>query len=120
VQALRQEAAGKYTYQFDSNYQQVYRTIVDRARACWQTGMITAQMVVQGDLYTDIRSGTISVALHGGFGVDTYLAIDIVAIGDARTVVHAYYAAQSWEPGARAVKAWVTGTSQECRASSVA
>ncbi len=38
--------------------------------------MISTQMNVQGDLYDDLKEGNITVALHGGLGVDTHLTID--------------------------------------------
>lgn len=116
VGALRTQSAGKQVFEVDTNYQAVYRTIIERARSCFQAGMITAQMMVQGDLYTDIRSGTISVALHGGLGVDTYLAIDVSAIGENRARVETYYAMNVHETNARAVEEWVRTGSAECTA----
>src|SRR5690606_22264719 len=96
------------------NYQQVYRTILDQARKCHQGGMITAQTVVQGDLYHDIKSGTVSVALHGGFGVDTYQVIDIKSISENESKVLAYYSLGSVQKQGDLLKKWVTESYSDC------
>jgi hypothetical protein len=114
IQGLKAQHAGKLAFEIDQNYQSVYRSIVTQARTCYQAGMITAQMIVQGDLYTDIRSGNVTVALHGGLGIDTYLTIDITAIGDNKTSVQTYYATDTWHNGAGAVERWVKNKSTEC------
>lgn len=96
------------------NYQPVYRKALDQARKCWQTGMITAQMVVQGDLYHDIKSGTITVALHAGYGVDTYQVIDISAIDEHSTKVVGHYSIGPVNQYADILKQWVLENSTEC------
>lgn len=104
------------TYRFDSNegYQKTYRTILDQARKCHQGGLITAQMVVQGDLYHDTMSGTISVALHGGLGVDTYQVIDVSAVEDNASHVIAHYSMGSVKKQGDLLKRWVTEKYPHC------
>ncbi|HCP77734.1 MAG: hypothetical protein CML16_11130 [Pusillimonas sp.] len=104
------------TFTADQNYQHVYRKILRQARACHQTGMITAQMVVQGDLYHDIKSGTVSVALHGGLGVDTYQVIDVVAVDGSKTKVTGHYSLGSVQEQGELLRAWVLQDSTECPA----
>ena len=116
IQGLRDNPAGKLIFEVDQNYQKVYRIILNKARNQWQAGMITAQRVVQGDLYTDIESGNITVALHWVFGIDTYLTIDIKALPDTRTKVSTYYSLSTWKSGAELVEQWVKNGSTECRA----
>lgn len=96
------------------NYQPVYRKILEQARKCYQTGLITAQMMVQGDLFHDTRSGTITVALHGGLGVDTYQVIDVFALDDTQTKVSAHYSIGSVEQQSQLLKQWVLESSKEC------
>lgn len=98
------------------NYQPVYRKVLEQARKCWQTGAITAQMVVQGDMYHDTRSGTITVALHGGFGVDTYQVIDISAIDEQNTKIVGHYSLGPVDQYGRILKQWVLDHSRECHA----
>lgn len=116
VQGLRDDPAGKISFEVDQNYQDVYRKILTPARDCYQTGLITAQQVVQGDLFTDTRRGNVTVAMHGGAGVATYLTIDIAALSDMKTKVTAYYAFQNSERNARAIELWVKNNSTACRA----
>jgi hypothetical protein len=117
LQGLRERPAGQLKFEVAKSYQPVYRTILSNARRCHQTGLITAQMIVQGDLYTDTRTAEITVALHGGLGVDTHLGIDIKALSDESTEVRTFYALSSWKATARAVEAWVRDGSTECRVS---
>jgi len=114
VQLLRENPSGKSTFVADEGYQQVYRKVVTKARNCFQTGMITAQMVVQGDLYTDIRTGHVSIALHGGLGVSTYANVDIEAISDNETRVTTYYGFPTWSRIVPTVEDWVKLNSDQC------
>lgn len=113
MQELRASPNLKARFEVPTNYQAAYRTVLDNSRRCWQGAITTAQMVVQGDLYTDIRSGHISVALHGGFGVVTYAGIDLKATGDAQTDVQVYAAQSNWDTS-KMVKAWLENGSTSC------
>ena len=104
----------RYVFTAPENYQPVYRKILNQARKCHQGGMITAQMVVQGDIYHDTKSGTVTAALHGGFGIDTYQVIDVEAIDDENTRVTGYFSLGSVDRYGYAVKAWVLEDSTEC------
>jgi hypothetical protein len=115
IQGLRENHAGKISFDVDENYQSVYRKVLTPARNCWQSGLITAQMVVQGDLYTDTRQGNVTVALHGGAGVDTYFTVDVVALSDSKTRVTVYHAFRNQERAAQAVELWVKENSTVCR-----
>lgn len=115
VQGLRESHADRYEFIADENYQSVYRKVLYQARKCYQTGLITAQMVVQGDLFHDLKSGNVSVALHGGLGVDTYLTVDVYGLDEKTSRVVVYYALATWRSAARAVKEWVQEDSTQCR-----
>jgi hypothetical protein len=116
MQGVREKHSGEYTFKASEPYQAVYRTVLHQARECFATGMITAQMVVDGDLYTDIKSGNVSVALHGGAGVDTYLVIDIKESTSTSSSVTVYNSLSTWERPARAVESWVLHGATECKA----
>lgn len=106
--------ARQYKFEAAENYQPVYRKVLAQARKCYQTGMVTAQMVVQGDLFHDIKSGVVTVALHGGLGVDTYQVIDINAVDENRTQIIAYYSLGPVEKYGGILKAWVLNNSHDC------
>lgn len=108
-------AERKFEFTATENYQPVYRKILEQARKCHQTGLVTAQMVVTGDLYHDTKSGTITVALHGGFGVDTYQVIDVKALDEHQTKVIGYYSVGSVEKYGKLLKGWVLEDSKDCR-----
>lgn len=107
-------ATRQYTFLASENYQPVYRKVLDQARKCNQTGMITAQLVVQGDLYHDTKSAIITVALHGGLGVDTYQVIDINAIDEKQTKIVGHYSLGPVEKYGQILKEWVLENSNEC------
>lgn len=111
----KKPGGGEASFQATQNYASVYRTILTNARKCYQGGAITAQLIVQGDLYPDTKSGEITVALHGGLGVDTYLGIDIKAIDDGNTTVKMYSALSSWSGSMKTIQAWVEGKSTACK-----
>ena len=115
IEGLRNNHANRYTFQVNENYQPVYRKILSAARKCYQTGLITAQMVVQGDLYHDIRKGNVTVALHGGLGVDTHMAIDISSLDHEKTEIVVFNAISTWNSAAQAVREWVEENSIACR-----
>lgn len=110
----------RYAFIAAENYQPVYRKVLTQARKCHQTGMITAQMMVQGDIYHDTKSATITVALHGGLGVDTYQVIDISAIDDRQTRVVGHYSLGPVSQFGQALKEWVLENSIDCSPKSVA
>ena len=71
-------------------------------------------MVVQDELYHDIKSGSVSVALHGGLGVSTYLTIDFLALNDNETKVSVFTALSNWKSTGDAVIEWVEDGSTKC------
>ena len=114
IEGVRQAPAGHETLVLDQPYQQVYRTVVTNARRCYQTGMVTAQMVVTGDLYTDTQTGQVTVALHGGLGVDTYMGVDIKALDDKRSQVDTFVSLSTWTRALPMVKRWLTQGDTPC------
>jgi len=100
------------SFSMQQNYQAAYRAILERQRACEQAGLVTASVVVQGDLFTDIQSATITTALHGGLGVMTMTVIDLKATGEASTDV-VIATAQPAARYAAGIQRWLAG-SREC------
>lgn len=114
MQGLREKPHGQTKFEVQRSYQSVYRTVLNNSRKCWQAGLITAQMIVTGDLYSDTRSGEVTVALHGGAGVDTYFGVDIKAVAEDRTEVQTFSAGRGWAPAASAVKEWLELGHTDC------
>ena len=111
ARALKQsQNVEKVSFETPQNYQAAYRAIVTQARICFVTGMITAQMEVVGDLYTDIREGHITQQLSGGAGVDTYMTTDIKFVSEHESSIDIYaYFTGSAERYAALYKSWLAG-----------
>lgn len=107
-------ASRQYEFTVPQNYQPVYRKVLAQARKCFQMNLITAQMMVQSDLFTDIKSGTITLALHGALGTETYQVIDIKAIDDESTQISAHYSRGPIDVYGQALKAWVVEDATTC------
>ena len=112
VEGLKEKPAGRASFEVNRHYQPVYRTILSQARKCYQIGFGYGQLVVNGDLYTDLKTGT--VAVTGGVGVNTFFAVEITALSDEVTRVDTYYAIATWAHAARAVQAWVKDDAPGC------
>lgn len=104
----------QFTFTAPENYQAVYRKVLEQSRKCWQGGLITAQMVVDGDLYTDTKSGTVTVALHGGLGVDVYQVIDVSLVSENESEIKAYYPRGRVARYGEILKQWVLSDLKEC------
>jgi hypothetical protein len=103
------------SFTVEDNYQPVYRQVLTQARKCLQMSMLSnAQMVVTGDLYSDIREGTVTVALHALTGVKTYLVVDIKALGEKQSQVNAYTDGWSASDAGTMIKEWVLENRTEC------
>ena len=116
IQGLRDSPAGVLMFEVNENYQSVYRKIITPARDCWQQGasLLTAQTDVQGELYSDIRKGNVTVTMRGPAGAHTFLTIDVAALLDSKTKITTYYALRGSLPRAQAVELWVKQNSTEC------
>lgn len=109
AQGLREKHHGKAVFEVQENYQPVYRKIVTNARDRFQS----ARMVVQGDLYTDTKSGNVTVTFYGNFpvGANTHITVDIEALSENQTRITTYYAFGTWRKHAKLVEEWVRGKS---------
>lgn len=103
----------RYTFEVDADYQTVYRRIVDVARSCYQGNLITANMVVNADLYPDTKRGAISVGLHG-IATSIYQVIDVHGIDATHAEVVAIFPMGPVEKQGRKVRAWASGSGTEC------
>lgn len=66
------------SFQARGNYQANYRLLLDEMRRCMQSGMITASVIISGDLYPDVQKGTITATRHGAMGADVFMVVDVV------------------------------------------
>lgn len=104
----------QYRFEVATDYQTAYRRIVETARACYQTNLITASQIVSGDLYPDTKTGTITVGMYGALGPALYQIIDVRGLDQSRTEVIATFPLGPVEKHGAKVKAWATDTGADC------
>ena len=78
----------QFTFVAPENYQPVYRKILDHVRNCYPQSM---QIVVEGDLFNDTKSGTISVRAQGPVSAAMMMVVDLSALDEQQTKVVGYY-----------------------------
>lgn len=104
----------RFSFIANENYQPVYRKVLEQIRKCYEMSAGSLSTKAQADLYSDIRTGTISVAAYGGFALMTTMVIDIVAIDDGRTTVSGAYHYDAYTRVPIDIRAWALDNSKEC------
>lgn len=102
----------------NDNYQAVYRRILEQERKCYQVGMATGQLIAQGDIYTDIKSGAISLTSYSGLGVNIIQLIDVSFINENTTKIIARYPVGNIDDHVKILRAWVVDGDTGCGSSS--
>ena len=114
VKALKDDPSGRISFDVPLNYQGVYRTVLERAQTCYTSGLITAYTTAQGNLYSDIKEGDVSIETHGGLGISVYAAINIKSVSENETRVTTFYASSTWKNTPDIVANWIKNNSNEC------
>jgi len=110
MQSLRSNPAAQVRFETAQNYQSVYRTVITSARRCYNQ----APLLVQGDLFSDIKSAEVTVAWTTAIGGhDVHMGIDIKAINDGLTEVR-IYTAKSSESAPKTVRSWIENDATSC------
>jgi hypothetical protein len=97
-------------------YQTVYKKIVEQARQCYQIGATAGHFVVQGDLYSDVRKGVVTIARTERItaSVRNDISADIEAVSDNLTRVTVYHDG-AHRFIAENMAQWVTFGSTNCK-----
>lgn len=104
----------KHEFIVNDNYQPVHRKLLDQAKECWSTYLLTAQYVVQNELYPDTKTATISSEFHSAFGTEVYKLIEIREISEKQTQVITYWHRGNSEKLGEIVKRWAINNSTSC------
>lgn len=104
----------RYAFQANADYQTVYRRILETARKCHQGSVGTAMQMVSGDLYSDTKTGTVTVGMYGALGPSIYQVIDVKALDDGKAQVVATFPMGPVERLGSKVKAWATRDNAGC------
>lgn len=113
-----EEGVLKYEFMVDQNYQVVYRKLLKQGKACVSPGL-TAQMIVQGELFNDIKAADITVVLYGIFSQHPHIQVTIESIeqdgaNQDKTKVTVTNTLPRWNAYTRAIKTWVVDGSTNC------
>lgn len=96
---LVEKHRGSYSCNVEGNYQDVYRTILSKAKEKYQAEAIIQRMVVNGDLYHDIKQGEVLAVFCSVYGFDSKIYYKINALSDDVSTVTVYYARWGSGPG---------------------
>jgi len=102
------------SFEAPENYQRLYKKILEQTQQCSDGWMITAQMVTEGNLDPDNKTGTVAVSLRGGLGTNYYQVIDIKEIGENKSKVTAFYSVGSPEGHSKLLKKWALDDYRKC------
>ena len=105
-QALQNDPAVKDQFVIDRNYQAVYRDVLSAARQQYQGALMGGSMNVNGQLYTDIKTGEIDISISGMAGSKIYGGVTITALSDQRSEVTSYAALSTWSDFPDYVRRW--------------
>jgi hypothetical protein len=88
TQQVRDKATKSETFYMNKGYQQAYREVLAALRR-----NSPSMYPIQGDLYTDIQQGTISVSsetdiIFGNWGI--YCVVDIKKVAESKTEITVY------------------------------
>ena len=78
---VKNPSTKKTTYIVKENYQRLYRHSLDTAQACYASGMLTAAIIADGQIFSVDKEARISIYIMGGLGkmmesATTFKAID--------------------------------------------
>jgi hypothetical protein len=110
IEKLKEAPTYKDTFTVKGNYQPVYRKVLHESQRCFY--MFDH---IQGEIYTDTKSGVIRM-VHGGF-IDQriYMVAEIFAIDEISTKVTVYCGNSMRNSSTRAIKQWLISDFTGCR-----
>jgi hypothetical protein len=108
-----EEGTLRYEFVVEQDYQVVYRKLLKQGQACVSPGL-TAQMIVEGELFDDIKAADITVVLYGIFSQHPHLKVAIKSTEQDKTKVTVTNTLPRWDSYARAIKTWVVDGSTNC------
>ena len=84
------EDTKKMSFSVNENYEYFYKKSLQRAKECYEFGMITAAFIVDGQLYNNTKEAEISVSLMGGLGRSVHNGATIKGPNDNLTEVELF------------------------------
>jgi len=107
------EGDNKKVFIANEKYESVYRKILDKSRECFHGGFFGENILVQGDIYKEIKYANVNVVVTGK-PVRSVMAIEIYSINDNTSKVETYYDNPSDVPIVEAIEKWIKEDYKEC------
>ncbi len=102
-----------YQFSTEKNYQYVYRLILNTADSCSKQGFIS-KSIAEGQHYSDIKAGDITISLHAPFGKYPHIRVKIDTVNN-KTRVSVSNDFERWDELAKVIKDWVENETKFCR-----
>lgn len=84
------EDTKKMSFSVNENYEYFYKKNLQRAKECYEFGMITAAFIVEGQIFSNAKEAEISISLVGGFGRNVHNGATIKGLNDNLTEVELF------------------------------
>ncbi len=115
LDGVRNLQGNKDSFIADQNYQAVYRTVFRQLKKCNEYNVVLQRQETHGELYTDIKTGTVYTALSSMFGKDIFLVVDMKYLEDSKTEVITQYGYTNSNNRDGLIKSWVLDGNTECK-----
>lgn len=87
---IHDKKVDKKTFVVQENYQELYYRSIGIANECYATGMLTAAIVANGQIYSDLKKAEMSIYLMGGLGKQMHHGATFHAIDNDSTRMTIY------------------------------
>ena len=116
VADLRTVNEGSAVVQARMTYEKAYRVVASESRRCFERTLPGATVTVRADLFSDSKSGEVSVAGSTLTSSIAELLFEIRAIDSSTSEIRMFYRKQSSQSVERAMRAWLEGNTTVCHA----
>lgn len=65
-------------YLIKEGYQELYKRSLDKSRECHETGLLTAAIITEGQIYSELDKAELSIYLIGGLGKSMYHGAEFI------------------------------------------
>lgn len=101
-------------FEAKGNYQDIYKNVLQLSKECNDVWLGTANVVSEGEVQPETKTGTISVSLRGALGKSYSHVIDIKEIDNEKSLVNAFYSIGSAANQSKILKKWILEDYKKC------
>jgi hypothetical protein len=114
VRELKANPAATEKFTVAANYQLVYKRLIDKFQECTAAGatMVTANVVLSTQLYSDLKLGTITYSISGVVNA-VHLHIDVSGTAEGAAVESFVYY-PTWKQELAKIRSWAENPAAAC------